>query len=303
MDDVSTKYWWQKIFADKKFWWGAKQNVFFLGPSLIFSSTNFFAAKISSLRHQKPKKNVYTVHSKAADPRNSDRLEFLTTLEEDEKILCFGVFCTQNVGFCIAVCVNICFVWIWLDFFSASSSSKAMQLKLAIHCYTLAPYFPMGKPPLTSPVMSGAVDRQKLLAGRPPWPRVPNCRVRGAPNHPKDRVVSCISWMSGWVFLVNAEPQICFLFRMFMMFFCLVMWFRKLYLLFLKFLFLARSCGFCFARHGDVEHFLDSQDMWKGTAFATNKMNSTSKENNKNNNNKQQKWNKHNTKNQNNNKS
>ena len=84
----------------------------FLGPSLIFWSTNFFAAKVSSLRHQKPKK-------KAADPRNSDRLEFLTTLEEDEKILCFGVFCTQNVGFCMAVFVNIfCLdLVIWLDFF------------------------------------------------------------------------------------------------------------------------------------------------------------------------------------------
>ena len=82
------------------------------------------------------------------------------------------------------------------------------------------------------------------------------------------------------------------------MLFCLVMWFRKLYLFFSDFCcdFLARSCGFCFARHGDVEHFLDSQDMWKGTAFTTKKMNNTRKENNKNNSNKQQKWNKHNTK-------
>lgn len=134
---------------------GEVQNkmFFFLGPSLIFSSTNFFAAKVSSLRHQKPKKNVYTVHSKAADPRNSDRPEFLTTMEEDEKILCFVFLHTKcwvlHGSFCQYFLFGSGSIFFGIIFYSSQTSSKAMQLKLAIHCL-LAPYFPMGKPPLAS---------------------------------------------------------------------------------------------------------------------------------------------------------
>lgn len=136
---------------------------FFLGPSLIFSSTNFFAAKVSSLRHQKPKKNVYTVHSKAADPRNSDRPEFLTTMEEDEKILCFVFLHTKcwvlHGSFCQYFLFGSGSIFFGIIFYSSQTSSKAMQLKLAIHCL-LAPYFPMGKPPLAS------LQERRFLIGK-----------------------------------------------------------------------------------------------------------------------------------------
>ena len=171
-----------------------KTNCFFFSRTvsnlLIYL---FFAAKVSSLRHQKPIKNVYTVHSKAADPRNSDRLEFLTTLEEDEKILCFGVFAHKMLGFAWQF-LSIFFVWIWLDFFrhhllQQSDFVKGNAIETCHPLLYIAPYFPMGKPPLAK-----IVGRKASLAQSGKLSR-PRC-----PKSPKDRVVSCISWMSGWDF-------------------------------------------------------------------------------------------------------
>lgn len=110
--------------------------------------------------------------------------------------------------------LSIFFVWIWLDFFrhhllQQSDFVKGNAIETCHPLPYIAPYFPMGKPPLASPVMSGGLLIGKIVGRKASLAQSGKLSRPRCPKSPKDRAVSCISWMSGCFFLVNAVPTRC----------------------------------------------------------------------------------------------